>query len=107
MLVVASMLIWGTHVSALQFFGYSIALGGMVYYKLGYDQIKGYVTEGGRRWAQFGASKPILRQLSIVVFGLFVILALLGGLTRGSPAINPSQAADVLANAAKKAGGNQ
>lgn len=40
LLVGASILIWGTNVSGLQFFGYSIALGGLVYYKLGASGIK-------------------------------------------------------------------
>ncbi|KAG5920611.1 hypothetical protein E4U42_006152 [Claviceps africana] len=81
MLVVASMIIWGTPVSPLQFFGYSIALGGMVYYKLGYDQLKGYMGEASRQWAEFGARKPVLRKLIIFVlsvsafFSLFVFLA--------------------------------
>lgn len=80
MLVCASMAIWGTQVTGLQFFGYSIALGGMVYYKLGYDQIKGYIGEGGRQWAEFGARKPILRKLTIIVLSAFTIFTLFGGL---------------------------
>ncbi|GJD01923.1 triose-phosphate transporter [Colletotrichum higginsianum] len=80
MLVVASMMIWGTQVSGLQFFGYSIALGGMVYYKLGYEQIKGYMGEAGRQWADFGQRKPILRKLSIIVLSAFVLFTMLGGL---------------------------
>lgn len=58
LLVVASMLIWGTQVTALQFFGYGIALCGMVYFKLGYDTLKSYAAEGGRKWAEFGATRP-------------------------------------------------
>ncbi|KAG6037415.1 hypothetical protein E4U41_005152 [Claviceps citrina] len=76
MLVVASMIIWGTPVSPLQFFGYSIALGGMVYYKLGYDQLKGYMSEAGRQWAEFGARKPVLRKLAIIVMSVFVFFSL-------------------------------
>lgn len=37
LLVVASMLIWGTIVGGLQAFGFSIALVGLVYYSIGYD----------------------------------------------------------------------
>ncbi|TDZ35978.1 putative sugar phosphate/phosphate translocator [Colletotrichum trifolii] len=80
MLVVASMMIWGTQVTGLQFFGYSIALGGMVYYKLGFEQIRGYMGEAGRQWADFGQRKPILRKLSIIVLSAFVLFTLLGGL---------------------------
>lgn len=80
MLVVASMIIWGTQVTGLQFFGYSIALGGMVYYKLGYEAIKGYAGEAGRQWADFGNRKPILRRISIIVFAVMAIFVLFGGL---------------------------
>ncbi|KAM3514862.1 hypothetical protein MY11210_001467 [Beauveria gryllotalpidicola] len=80
LLVVASMVIFGSQVTALQFFGYSIALGGMVYYKLGHEQIKGHLADANRQWAAFGAEKPILRRISIAVLGMFVGLALLGGL---------------------------
>ena len=79
MLVAASMAIWGTQVSGLQFFGYSIALGGMVYYKLGYDALKGYAGEAGRQWADFGNRKPVLRRLATITFILFTVFFLLGG----------------------------
>ncbi|KAL7915203.1 triose-phosphate transporter family domain-containing protein [Trichoderma velutinum] len=39
LLVVASVLIWSTHISFLQTVGYTIALGGLTYYSLGYDQL--------------------------------------------------------------------
>lgn len=74
------MAIWGTRVTSLQFFGYSIALFGMVYYKLGFDQLKVYIGEGSRRWAEFGARKPILRKLSVIIFSVFVLFTLFGGL---------------------------
>lgn len=78
MLVVASMIIWNTQVSGLQFFGYSIALGGMVYYKLGFEQLRGYFGEGSRQWAEFGQRKPVLRKLSIIVLSVFSFIWLLG-----------------------------
>ncbi|TAQ90641.1 hypothetical protein B7494_g1061 [Chlorociboria aeruginascens] len=40
LLVVASVLIWGTVVTRLQVVGYGIALGGLVYYAVGYEGIK-------------------------------------------------------------------
>jgi hypothetical protein len=80
MLVVASIIIWGTTVTALQFFGYSIALMGMVYYKLGYDSLKKYLGEADRRWAEFGQQKPVLRRVAIVVLALLVVFVVLGGL---------------------------
>ncbi|UKZ72933.1 hypothetical protein TrVFT333_000570 [Trichoderma virens FT-333] len=39
LLVVASVLIWSTQITFLQTVGYTIALGGLTYYSLGYDQI--------------------------------------------------------------------
>lgn len=80
LLVAASMFIWGTQVTALQFFGYSIALGGMVYYKLGYDAIKGYAGEAGRQWADFGNRRPVLRRLASITLVLLTVFILLGGL---------------------------
>lgn len=80
MLVVASMIIWGTPVSGLQFFGYSIALCGMVYYKLGFDAIKGYAGEGQRQWAEFGARRPVMRKVIVIAGAVVFIFVLLGGL---------------------------
>ena len=80
MLVAASMLIWGTQVTGLQFFGYSIALGGMVYYKLGYEAIKGYAGEAGRQWADFGNRQPVLRRLAIIALVLLTLFVLVGGI---------------------------
>ena len=65
LLVAASMMIWATSVSALQMFGYSIALGGLVYYKLGADKLKEYLGQGGRVWAEYGAKHPVRRKLVI------------------------------------------
>lgn len=93
MLVAASMMIWGTPVTALQFFGYSIALGGMVYYKLGYDQIKGYAGEAGRQWADFGARKPVLRKLAVIIGGFFILAVIFSGLAPTyAPEYNPTKA---------------
>ncbi|KAI0137367.1 triose-phosphate transporter family-domain-containing protein [Xylariales sp. AK1849] len=80
LLVGASMLIWGTPISGLQFFGYAIALSGMVYYKLGYEALKGYAGEGARKWAEFGAVRPVLRKVIVIVTVLFFIFVLFGGL---------------------------
>ncbi|KAB5585826.1 triose-phosphate transporter family-domain-containing protein [Coniochaeta sp. 2T2.1] len=97
MLVAASMFIWGTEVTALQFFGYSIALGGMVYYKLGFEALKGYAGEAGRQWAEFGNNRPVLRKISIIVLVIFTLLFLLGG-------VAPTYAPDMVNTAANKVG---
>lgn len=88
MLVAASMSIWGTPVSGTQFFGYSIALGGLMYYKLGADQLKGYAGQAGRSWQEFGQNKPVARKIVIFVLVLFVVFVLLGGL---APTYAPEQ----------------
>lgn len=99
MLVAASMAIWGTPVTPIQFFGYTIALGGMVYYKLGFEQLKGYIGEGNRQWAEFGARKPILRKLSIIILSAFFIFILFGGLAPTyAPDYDPSKIANEVSN---------
>ena len=79
-LVFASIAIWGTPVTGLQFFGYSISLAAMVYFKLGGDNIKGYFSEGARRWADYGVKHPAQRKM-VVFFGVILtIFLILGGL---------------------------
>ncbi|KAL2155308.1 hypothetical protein VTH82DRAFT_49 [Thermothelomyces myriococcoides] len=95
LLVVASMIIWGTEVTATQFFGYSIALCGMIYYKLGYEAIKGYAGEAGRQWADFGNRRPILRRISTILLVLFVVFAILNEL---APSVDPSVYLDEAKN---------
>ena len=80
LLVFASIAIWGTPISGLQAFGYSIALGGLVYYKLGAATIKAQFSDVGRLWAEFGSNRPALRK--VIVFGgvLVIFFIILGGL---------------------------
>lgn len=99
LLVIASMAIWGTQVTGLQFFGYSIALGGMVYYKLGYEQIRNHVGDASRQWAEFGARKPILRKVVIIIGTAFLIFTLFGGLAPSyAPEYDPSKLANEVSN---------
>jgi len=74
------MFIWGTKISGLQAFGYSVALCGMLYYKLGNKELKPFIDAASRSWAEFGANKPVLRK--VLVAGLFItfLFLLLGGL---------------------------
>ncbi|RFU34605.1 hypothetical protein B7463_g1752, partial [Scytalidium lignicola] len=83
LLVIASMMIWGTIITPLQVFGYGIALSGLVYYKLGAETLKGYFSEIGRQWAEFGSRRPVLRKLVVFVAVLFGIFVLLGGFAPG------------------------
>ena len=99
MLVVASMIIWGTQVTGLQFFGYSIAIGGMLFYRLGYEQLRNIGGDGLRKWAEFGAQKPVLRKLSLIVFAVLIIFTLLGGLAPTyAPDYDPANLVNDMAN---------
>lgn len=80
LLVFASILIWGTVISGLQTIGYTIAIIGMLYYKLGDKELKPWIAEGGRRWAEFGATKPITRKLLVIGVTVVLFFTLVGGL---------------------------
>lgn len=66
--------------TGLQFFGYAIALAGLVYYKLGADQILGSFNLAARAWSEFGAKRPIVRKMCIVGGVMTMFIILLGGL---------------------------
>ncbi|KAB8346204.1 hypothetical protein FH972_023249 [Carpinus fangiana] len=86
LLVFASMMIFRDPVSGTQAFGYSIALSGLIYYKLGADKLKEYFGQGGRNWSEYGAKHPAMKKL--IVFGIIVVVLfiLLGGLFPFVPA---------------------
>lgn len=63
LLVMASMFIFRDPVSGIQVFGYSIALGGLVYYKLGADKLKEHLAQMQRGWADYGVRHPAVRKL--------------------------------------------
>jgi len=73
LLVAISMMYFKTPVTALQAFGYSIALAGLLYYKLGSETIKELTSQANRSWAEYGASHPIIRRS--IVFGACAIVA--------------------------------
>ncbi|TID21997.1 Chitin synthase A [Venturia nashicola] len=94
LLVVASMVIFLDPVSGLQAFGYSIALGGLMYYKLGGEKIKGYVGDGQRTWTEYGQRHPAMKKIIVIgciFLGGFVIV---GGL---APQYAPETTAGVKA----------
>lgn len=91
LLVMASMVFFADPVSPLQAFGYSIALGGLMFYKLGSDKIKAHFAEGGRVWAEYGVRHPVVRKLIVfgcVLLGMFVLVASLA--PRISPEYDPT-----------------
>lgn len=83
----ASVLIWHDHLSVLQMFGYSIALGGLVYYKLGADKLReSYTklrTDGTIAWQRFGNTYPALRKVTVIGAAILFILLSLGTLYGG------------------------
>ena len=69
------MVLFRDPVSGLQFFGYSIALGGLLYYRLGADKLKEIASEGTRQWADYGNRSPIVRKL--LAIGLVIVTAII------------------------------
>lgn len=66
--------------TALQCFGYSIALAGLIYFKLGADTIKAKFSDGGRAWADYGVRHPALRKVIVFAGMLLLVLVVLVGL---------------------------
>ncbi|KAF3193546.1 hypothetical protein TWF173_003811 [Orbilia oligospora] len=67
-------------VKPLQIFGYSIALGGLVYYKLGADKIKEHYgrlsKEGALRWNEYGTKYPAYRKAAVFGVCAFFVLVI-------------------------------
>ncbi|RPA97341.1 TPT-domain-containing protein [Choiromyces venosus 120613-1] len=74
LLVCASMVIWGNPVTLLQFFGYSIALSGLLYYKLGADKISEQYAH--LRGLGFNTRSLSNRRLGIGAASLFTVMVL-------------------------------
>nr|POE93407.1 putative sugar phosphate/phosphate translocator [Quercus suber] len=79
LLVAASMFIFGDPVTPLQAFGYTIALCGLVYYKLGAEKLKEYYGQGQRAWTDYGVRQPAVRRVIIFAIILVVVVLLLLG----------------------------
>lgn len=87
-LVIASVLIWGTVVKGLQVFGYTIALAGLVYYGVGYEDLKtsyeATIMYAKRTWKEQSDSahdpRSFLtkRSLSICLYIVIAVLLLSG-----------------------------
>ncbi|RMD39529.1 hypothetical protein DV735_g5594, partial [Chaetothyriales sp. CBS 134920] len=88
LLVAASMMIWGTRVTPTQFFGYAIALGGMLYYRLGAEVLKQHISNAGRTWGEFSSTRPVGSRLLIIGIAFFILVLLVGGL---APTYAPDQ----------------
>ncbi|KAK0379369.1 triose-phosphate transporter [Colletotrichum limetticola] len=83
LLIVVSVLIWHTSITALQFIGYAVALFGLVIYSTGWDQLKassaGAITWSRGVWNSHaldeGRLSPLLRRA--IFFGLLTLITLM------------------------------
>jgi hypothetical protein len=82
-------MIWHTNISWLQFFGYAIALAGLLYYSLGWDQIVllalavwASVKGGGGSDEQGGLPSAVRRSMIMGVAAV-AVLFLVGGFFYG------------------------
>ncbi|KAL9582513.1 MAG: hypothetical protein Q9212_003251 [Teloschistes hypoglaucus] len=80
LLVLVSVVFRNESFTALQCFGYSIALAGLIYFKLGADTIKAKFSDGGRAWADYGVRHPALRKVIVFAGMLLLVLVVLVGL---------------------------
>lgn len=74
LLVFASMLIFHDPVTGQQFFGYSVALAGLVYYKLGADKMQSLATDARLQFADYRQKNPARTKL-VGIVGLLLIVS--------------------------------
>ena len=100
LLVAASIAIWHTVISPLQYFGYSVALCGLVYYKLGGATIKSKLADANMSWAEYGVKHPIRRKLIVLGITMGFVVTLMFGL---APTIgyDPNTIRDAIKSKAK------
>ncbi|CAI7602869.1 unnamed protein product [Penicillium bialowiezense] len=80
LLVAASIMFFHDPVSNQQFFGYSIALAGLVWYKLGGDKMREYTSGAGRAWAEYGNNKPAQRRFVVIGAAVIFFFLFIGSL---------------------------
>ncbi|PWW73073.1 TPT-domain-containing protein [Tuber magnatum] len=76
LLVCASMIIWGNPVTILQFFGYSIAISGLLYYKMGAEKIGEQYAHPRGLGLGFYTRSLTNRRLGIGTASLFAVMVL-------------------------------
>ncbi len=75
----------------------------MLYYKLGQKELKPVIAEAGRRWAEFGANRPVTRKLLVIVVSIVTFFVVLSGL---APTYAPDYDPKSYLAAAKNSLGN-
>lgn len=80
LLVCASMMIFHDPVTPQQFFGYSIALGGLVYYKLGAEKIQTLATDVKLQVGEYRRTNPAkAKGIAISAACAIILLVLYAG----------------------------
>ena len=74
LLVMASLWIFGDPVTLIQYFGYSIALGGLMYYKLGGDKMRQVGTDTRLAIGSFQRDNPVAAKAIMVCTVLGAVL---------------------------------
>jgi hypothetical protein len=77
LLVMASMGIFGDPVTLTQYFGYSIALGGLMYYRLGGEKMKQLGTDTRLAIGNFERKNPGATKAALTFFGAVCVIGLL------------------------------
>lgn len=87
LLVIVSVMIWNTHIAPLQVVGYTIALAGLMYYSLGYDQILNACQAGASWTASWWGGRDVNGPSSICLKTRRVVITalLMAGLISLSP----------------------
>ncbi|KAI0395874.1 triose-phosphate transporter family-domain-containing protein [Xylariaceae sp. FL0594] len=85
LLVVASMAIFGDPVTLQQYFGYSIALAGLVYYKLGPEKLQQMSTDARLTFNEVRRSNPAGFKLGVICSALFFLALVFMSYSRGLP----------------------
>ncbi|KAJ5800059.1 uncharacterized protein N7518_002127 [Penicillium psychrosexuale] len=86
LLVGASMFIFRDPVTAQQFFGYSIALAGLVYYKLGAEKCQSLVTDVRLQVGEYNRSNPARTKAILIGVPCVLILLVLYSGSSSAPA---------------------
>ena len=90
LLVAASVLIWGTIITLLQFLGYGIATAGLIYYGVGYEGIiTCYTTSlqyATKLWEGESATsttsrKTLLRKIAVIAMYTTILILLVTGIS--------------------------
>lgn len=80
LIVISSLILWHTPMTALQVGGYTLALFGMVYYMLGYDRIVGFSSRaaGGIIDGYRSRKSKLVGILCMFLLGFVVVLSIMG-----------------------------